>query len=116
MAITLLKQDKDSPSEDLYVAYRELGEVYLKLKRKEKAVPIFKKALALIPEGSESYSLQFRLAQCYQWLKARDKAEDMLNRIVASGDPFWSKVARVQIKEMNMKGSIEKLDYGLEKS
>jgi TolA-binding protein len=116
VAITLLNQGKDSPSEDLYVAYRELGEVYLKLKRKEKAVPIFKKALALIPEGSESYSLEFRLAQCYQWLKARDKAEDVLNRIVASGDPFWSRVARVQIKEMNMKESVEKLGYGLEKS
>lgn len=115
-AITLLNQDKDSASEDLYVAYRELGETYLKLRQKEKAVPIFKKALELIPEGSDSHSLQFRLAQCYQWLKATDQAEAMLNRIVASGDPFWSKVAQVQIKEMNMKESVEELGYGLENS
>jgi TolA-binding protein len=115
-AITLLNQGKDSGSEDLYVAYRELGETYLKLEQKKKALPIFKKALELIPEGSDSHSLQFRLAQCYQWLKATDQAEAMLNRIVASGDPFWSKVAQVQIKEMNMKAAVEELGYGLESS
>jgi len=115
-AITLLNQNKDSESEDLYVAYRELGETYLKLRHKEKAVPIFKKALELIPEGSDSHSLQFRLAQCYQWLKATDQAGAILNRIVASGDPFWSKVAQVQIKEMDMEESVQELVYGLENS
>jgi TolA-binding protein len=115
-AITLLKQNKDSASEDLYMAYRELGETYVKLRHNEKAVPIFQKALELLPEGSDSHSLQFRLAQCYQWLKATDKAEAMLNGIMASGDPFWSKVAQVQIKEMNMRESVEKLGYELETS
>ena len=115
-AITLLSQNEDEASEDLYVAYRELGETYLKLGLQEKAVTIFKKALALVPEGSDSHSLQFRLAQCYQWLKATDQAEAMLNRIVASGDPFWSKVAQVQMKEMNMTESVEKLGYWLEAS
>jgi len=114
--IALLKQNKNTASDDLYMAYRELGETYVKLRHNEKAVPIFQKALELLPEGSDSQSLQFRLAQCYQWLKATDKAEAMLNRIVASGDPFWSKVAQVQIKEMNMKESVEKLGYGLETS
>jgi len=115
-AVTLLNRSKDGSSEDLYMAYRKLGETYLKLRNKKKAVPVFKKALALVPEGSDSYSLQFRLAQCYQWVKATDKAEGILNRLVASGDPFWSKVAQVQIKEMNITKSVEKLGYGLKKS
>jgi TolA-binding protein len=115
-AITLFHQNEDETSEDLYLAYRELGETYLKLRHEKEALTIFKKALELVPEGADSHSLQFRLAQCYHRLKATDQAEAVLNRIVASGDPFWSKVAQVQMKEMNMTESVEKLGYGLETS
>jgi len=114
--IALLSLNKGSPSEDLFLAYRELGETYVKLGQKEKAVPVFKGALELGLKGQDIHSLQFRLAQCYQWVKATSKAQDMLNQIVASGDPFWSKVAQVQINEINIKESVDKFGYGLNKS
>ena len=110
-AIALLNNDESSSSEDLYIAYRQLGENYLKLGQKERAVPVLEKALELNPEGSDTHSLQFRLAQCYQRLRALGKAEKMLNRMVASGDLFWSKVARAQINDMNIKKSVEQLGH-----
>jgi len=116
-AITLLNQAKDASSSDgLYVAYRELGETYIKLGQNEKAVFAFKKALKLGPKGSHRHSLEFRIAQCWQWLKAPGKAKDMLNRIVASEDPFWSKVAEAQINEINIEEGVGKFGYDLKKS
>jgi TolA-binding protein len=114
--VALLSLNKGSPSEDLFLAYRELGETYVKLGQKEKAVPVFKSALELGSKRQDIQGLQFRLAQCYQWVKATSKAQDVLNQIVASGDPFWSKVAQAQINEINIKESVDKFGYGLNKS
>ena len=115
-AITLLNQDKSSSSRDLYDAYRELGETCFKLGQNTKAVSAFEKALRLSPEGSQTHGLLFRLAQCYQRLEATDKAEGILNRIISSGDPFWSRVAQAQINEIKIKESVEKFGDGLKKS
>ncbi|NVM22133.1 MAG: tetratricopeptide repeat protein, partial [Desulfobacterales bacterium] len=116
-AITLFDQLKDASSSDhLYVAYWELGETYIKLGQNEKAVSTFEKALKLDPQGSRRHNLEFRLAQCWQRLEATGKAKDMLDHIVTSGDPFWSNVADVQIKENNIKEGVEKFGYDLKES
>lgn len=112
-SIALLNDDESSSSEDLYIAYRQLGENYLKLGQKEKAVPALEKALELNPEGPDTHSLQFGLAQCYQSMKDPGKAEKILNRIMTSGDPFWSKVARAQINDINIEKSVEEYGSGV---
>jgi TolA-binding protein len=115
-AIAVLNKEKESPSEELASAYRELGETNVRQGEKEKALRSFIKALELQPEGQNAYGLQFRLAQCYQWTKAWDKAEEMLTRIATSGDPFWSKVAQAQINEMNIQESMDTFNRGASKS
>jgi len=102
-----------SVSEDMFTAYRELGETYLNLGRKKRAVGAFESALQLKPKGSDAYSLQFQIAKCYQ-ATSPAKAENMLNRIVSSGDPFWSNVAQARINEIKMKESVDK--FGFNKS
>ena len=76
----------------------------------KKALKSFVKALEFQPHGQNALDLQFRLAQCYQWTKEWDKAEEMLTRIATSGDPFWSKVAQAQINEMNIQQSMDTLN------
>jgi TolA-binding protein len=115
-AIALLQKANGGASDALALAYGELGETRVRQGAKQKALVSFRKALELHPQGPKVYGLQFRLAQCYQWTKARDKAQEMLTRIVASGDPFWSKVAQTQINEMNIEDSMETINMGLNKS
>ncbi len=112
-AVVLLENGDSSASEDMFTAYRELGETYLNLGQKKRAVGAFESALQLKPKGSDAYSLQFQIAKCYQ-ATSPAKAENMLNRIVSSGDPFWSNVAQARINEIKMKESVDK--FGFNKS
>lgn len=94
---------------DLFLAYQKLGECYVKLKELSKAATAFEKALSLGVNGADVYSLQFRLAQCYQALELSNKAEDILNRIISSGDQFWSQAARTRMDELKMNSSLRRM-------
>lgn len=108
-AVTLISQNKADSFPGTYEAYQRLGETYLKLGENEHAVSAFEKALKVSPKGPDDYGVQFRLAGCYQRLRQRDKAEGILSRIIASGDPFWSKMAESKIREMNIEEAVDRL-------
>ncbi len=108
-AIALMSQNKAGSAAGTYEAYRELGETYLKLAKDKQAVSAFENALKVSPKGRDDLSLQFRLAECYQRLKERDKTEGILNQIIASGDPFWSRMAGVKINEIKIDMRLENL-------
>ena len=110
-AIALMNQNKADPAAGTYEAYQELGETYLKLGKNKQAVSAFENALKVSPKGRDDHSIQFRLAECYQGLEERDKIEGILNQIIASGDPFWSRVAEAKINEMNIREAVERLGY-----
>jgi TolA-binding protein len=110
-AIALMNQNKADSAAGTYEAYQELGETYLKLGKNKQAVSAFENALKVSPKGRDDHSLQFRLAECYQGLEERDKTEGILNQIIASGDPFWSRVAEAKINEMNIREAVERLGY-----
>jgi TolA-binding protein len=110
-AIGLINQNKVDSAGGAYEAYQELGETYVKLGKDKQAVSAFKNALKVSPKAGDDHSLQFRLAECYQRLEERDKTEGILNQIIVSGDPFWSKMAEAKINEMNIKKAVEKLGY-----
>ncbi len=115
-AVSLLEQEKGAATGDLFVAYSKLGEVRSRLGQKAAAVEALENALKFVPEGADSYALQYRLAQCYEGIEASEKAEELLNRIVASGDPFWSKLAQTQIDEINIGQSAVKLGVAANRS
>ncbi|MCK4389073.1 MAG: tetratricopeptide repeat protein [Desulfobacterales bacterium] len=100
-AIALMHHNKTDSVAGIYEAYQELGETYLKFGDNEQAVSAFEKALKFSQKSRDHHSLQFRLAECYERLHERDKTEEILNQIIASGDQFWSMVARAKMKEMN---------------
>ncbi len=106
-AVTLLSQDKSTTPDVLQLAYEELGDTYFELEQKNKALSAFEKALKYGSQDSDKYSLRFRLARCYQWAEATTKAVDILNEIVASEDPLWSKVAQAEIREIAIQESVE---------
>ena len=110
-AIALTNQNKADSAASTYEAYQELGETYLKLGKNKQAVSAFENALKVSPKGRDDHSLQFRLAECYQGLEERDKIEGILNQIIASGGPFWSRVAEAKINEMNIREAVERLGY-----
>ena len=101
-----MSRQESSNSDDLQVAYEELGDTYVKLGQRDKAMSAFENALKSNLEDSDKHGLRLRLAQCYLWQNATSKAKDMLNQIVTSGDPFWSKVAQAQIDEINIRESV----------
>ncbi len=109
-AIALMNQNKTDSAVGTYEAYQELGETYLKLGDDEQAVSAFENALKVSPRGQDDYGLQFRLAESYQRLREREKTEGILNRIIASGDPFWSRLAEVKIDEIEIDIRLENFD------
>jgi TolA-binding protein len=110
-AIALMNQNKADSSSGTYEAYQELGETYLKLGKSKQALSAFENALKVSPKGRDDHSLRFRLAVCYQRLEKKDKTEGILNQIIASGDPFWSRLAETKINEMHVREAVEKLGY-----
>jgi tetratricopeptide (TPR) repeat protein len=110
-AIALMIQNNVDSAAGTYEAYQELGETYLKLGKNKQAVSAFENALKVSHKGRDDCSLQFRLAECYHRLEERDKTEGILNRIIATGDPFWSRVAQAKINEMNILEGFERFGY-----
>jgi len=110
-AIALLSQNKRDSLIDIYDAYQRLGETYLKLGDNEQAASAFEMALKVSPKGRNDHRLQFRLAECYQKLQARDKAERILNQIIVAGDPFWSRMAEAKINEIHIEKTVEGLGH-----
>ncbi len=106
-AIALMNQNKTDPAAGTYEAYQDLGETYLKLGDNEQAVSAFENALKVSPKSLDDYRLQFRLAECYQRLRERDKTEGILNQIIASGDPFWTRMAEAKINEIEIDMRLE---------
>jgi len=84
-----------------------MGETYLKLGDNKQAASAFENALKISPKGRDDHSLQFRLAECYQRLQERDKTEEILDQIIASGDPFWSRMAEAKINEIEIDMRLE---------
>jgi TolA-binding protein len=108
-ALALMNQNKTDSAGGAYDAYRRLGETYLKLGENEQAVSAFEKALEVSPKGRDDCSLRFRIAQCYQRLLESNKTEGILNEIIASEDPFWSRMAEAKVNEIETDTRIE--DY-----
>ena len=106
-AIALMNQNKTDSAMGICDAYWRLGETYLKLGDNEQAVSAFEKALEVSPRGRDDYGLRFRIAQCYQRLRERDKTEAILNQIIASEDPFWSRMAEAKINEIEIDMRLE---------
>jgi tetratricopeptide (TPR) repeat protein len=115
-AVSLLEREEGVSTGDLSIAYSRLGEVRSRLGQKGRAVEALENALKFVPAGTNSYELQYRLAQCYHGIEAPEKAEALLNKIAASGDPFWSKLARAQIDEINIGQSAAKLGFEAKRS
>ena len=108
-ALAFMNQNKTDSAGGAYDAYWQLGETYLKLGENEQAVSAFEKALEVSPKGRDDCSLRFRIAQCYQRLLESNKTEGILNEIIASEDPFWSRMAEAKVNEIETDTRIE--DY-----
>lgn len=115
-AVAVLETGGSAPAEVLSGVYRELGEARFREGDTRQALSAYAKVLALNPDGPHTLEVQFRIAQCYRRKKAKDKAEELLARIVASGDPFWSKLAQSQINEMNIEKDMNAVGIRVRKS
>jgi len=105
--IDIFSQYKDVPLERIFDVYYELGEVYFQTGDKKAAALTFEEALKSLPKGQQSIPVEFRLAECYSHLQVRDKAEKILTRIKNAEDQFWSKMAEVMMKEIEVNRKLE---------
>ena len=93
-----IKEDCGFPD---YNIWQEIGDLYFKLGYADKAIPFFNQAVDTATENGDKIYLKFKIAQCYLRL---NKAEDSLalyNQILSLNDPFWSKLAKERITEIN---------------
>jgi len=120
--VELFDEELKVSKEDVYHTYYELGESYFKLGDKKNAAFAFEKALNVAEKGQEfiksEYKLaeqefirtEYRLAECYHHLQVVDKAKKVLKSIIEKDDPFWSKVAKSKMEEIEMNQTLAKFD------
>lgn len=107
-AIGLLGKNKAGSNVKTYDAYQRLGEVYMNIGDHGNASSAFERALEVSPKGGNDHSIRFRLAECYERLQDNDKAEIILNEIIASGDPFWNRMAQEKMNEININKDLQR--------
>ncbi|CAN2041995.1 hypothetical protein GMMP15_660038 [Candidatus Magnetomoraceae bacterium gMMP-15] len=108
--LSLLEKNKDAFKEKIYDTYYKLGDIYFKMGDKKQAVSYFDEALKVSSKGEKDLRIQFRVAECYRHLEVREKAEKVLTQIINANDKFWSNLASIKLKEIQMSKSLEEFN------
>lgn len=108
-AVALLTKQRSF--EDLYNAYLELGDLYIKIGDNINASIILEKALKLKKKDveAEAAGVMFRLAECYHRLNKTEDALDLFRKIAAFQDSLWGRMAKARIKEIDIREEIARL-------
>jgi tetratricopeptide (TPR) repeat protein len=107
-----IKKDCGLPG---YNICQEIGDLYLNLGYANKAITFFNQAVDTATENSDKIYLKFKIAQCYLRLNKTEDSLALYKQISSLNDPFWSKLAKEKITEINFKNDniSEMLNSGL---
>ncbi len=105
-AINLMAPAPDVSNGQLSGAHRSLGESYLTLSLFPEAVDAFDMALKFASE-SRPPALLFLLADANIKAQQHTAAREVLTEIIASGDAFWARMAREQLRTIALGEKLE---------
>ena len=107
-----IKKDCGFPG---YNICQEIGDLYFNLGYANKAITFFNQAVNTSTENSDKIYLKFKIAQCYLRLNKTEDSLALYKQISSLNDPFWSKLAKEKITEINFKNDniSEMLNSGL---
>ena len=100
-AIDLFAAVPETPLEVISKAYRKLGETYLKLNAYLNAADAFSMALKF-SEGNQDTDLKFLLGETHEKAKQLERAQEIYQTIVDSGDPFWARLAKERLRGISI--------------
>jgi tetratricopeptide (TPR) repeat protein len=100
-AIDLFAAVPETPPDVIAKSYRKLGETYLKLNAYFKGADAFSMALKF-SEGSQDADLKFLLGETYEKSKQLERAQEVFQNIVDSGDPFWARLAKERLRGISI--------------
>jgi len=101
-AIPLLESEAPTSAAPLYVAYRRLGDLYMKLGRYHAAVTAFAGAEKYAGEDVSGEELRFLRADALAKGGEGEKALVLYRAVAASEDEFWSGMATERIRSMEL--------------
>ncbi|MBF0118356.1 MAG: tetratricopeptide repeat protein [Desulfobacterales bacterium] len=104
-AIKFLSEDPKKNSKNIFIAYKMIGESYLKLNEHLKAANALDMAIKF--EDKPNMNIHFLLAQSYQRANELDKAINAYKEVAASGDSFWGKLAEEKLKIIELEKKLK---------
>lgn len=109
-AIDLLSTTAGKNALSISSAFRNLGDSYQQLGSYKRASEAYSSALkyALESDRNKAYlDLRFKLAESYQKERMMKKAIDTYNDVIASGDPFWGKLAEEKVNGIRIEKKLD---------
>lgn len=107
-AITILASGSYDDFNTIFLIHRNLGENYMKLKSYVKASEAFSMALKFSDKEKDNADIYFMLGDSYQKSDAVGKAVKAYEDTIATGEAFWSKMARERLNEIKVEKKLQK--------
>jgi|GEM_PF-1735135 len=107
-AINMLSSSTENHFDSIFIAYKMLGENYLKLKSYDKAADSFGMAIKFLDKEKPNMDLLFLKGESYQKAKKIKMAEKTFKKIVDSENSFWKKLAQEKLREMKINSKLNK--------
>lgn len=99
-------KDCSSLSSDVY---RELGDLFVRLKHPQDAVEYFQKAEALAAADAEKQNLAYKRAGCLIEDRRRADARSVLKQIAGSQEGFWAALAREKLTQLQFEDELSEM-------
>jgi tetratricopeptide (TPR) repeat protein len=106
-AINLMASLPATLPERIAGAYESLGENYLKQRSYLKAADALAMALRF-NQSEKTVYLQFKLAEAYRLGEDKEQARTIYEKVSASGDPFWGRLAEEELRRFKIKTRLAK--------
>jgi TolA-binding protein len=106
-AIHLLSASSENNQDEISDSYRRLGHAFLSWNKFDKSADAFAMAVKFLKKDRDSNDLKYLMGIAYQKGNSMGEAEDSFTNVVEAGDPFWSKLAKEKLREINLTSRFE---------
>lgn len=106
-AINLLSASSENNDYEISASYRRLGHAFLGWDNFDKSADAFAMAVKFLEKDHDPNDLKYLMGISYQKGNDVGMAEDTFTDVVEAGDPFWSKLAKEKLREINIASRFE---------
>ena len=88
--------------------YGEIGILYMRHGFPEEALTAFDAAAAKETSDARAYGLKIMMARCHEMLADSESYLAIYTEVAEQGDPFWGRIAREKVAEIDFNTLLEK--------